>query len=505
MVNSNQSPLRNDNAVELDMLLGFMKELIIPYVDSASDKEASVVEFYPPEKLEKLVDFSLPENAGGVEGAFKSIKETLKYSVNGWNPRFMDKLYAGTNPIGVISELLIATLNSNVHVYHVSPVLTMMEIHVTRAVGQLLGMGANAGGLLCPGGSASNQLAMVTARNTLYPSIKDTGYMPRPFNPAAEYGKLKIFTSKHSHYSIDKSAQVMGLGVDNIVKVPVDEDGKMQVSALEKSILESIELGETPFFINATAGTTVMGAFDPIEEISAIAKKYNCWLHVDGSWGGSVVFSEKVMKEKSWLVGSHLADTFTMNPHKLLGVPLQCSMLLTPHDGNLLFAKHNTLKADYLFHGNPYDLGEGTLGCGRRPDAAKIFLSWKYYGRCGLGDRVDQALATAEKFAYRVKERESKGFKLVKDPCPFLQVCFWYVPPALTNKPADQVDLSKITRTLHKKINHSGEFMIDYAPLEGIPDFFRIVINAPTVDCDRDLVRLLDVVERVAKEVDWEN
>jgi glutamate decarboxylase len=167
-------------------------------------------------------------------GAFKSIKETLKYSVNGWNPRFMDKLYAGTNPIGVISELLIATLNSNVHVYHVSPVLTMMEIHVTRAVGQLLGMGANAGGLLCPGGSASNQLAMVTARNTLYPSIKDTGYMPRPFNPAAEYGKLKIFTSKHSHYSIDKSAQVMGLGVDNIVKVPVDEDGKMQVSALGK-------------------------------------------------------------------------------------------------------------------------------------------------------------------------------------------------------------------------------------------------------------------------------
>jgi glutamate/tyrosine decarboxylase-like PLP-dependent enzyme len=110
----------------------------------------------------------------------------------------------------------------------------MMEIHVTRAVGQLLGMGANAGGLLCPGGSASNQLAMVTARNTLYPSIKDTGYMPRPFNPAAEYGKLKIFTSKHSHYSIDKSAQVMGLGVDNIVKVPVDEDGKMQVSALGK-------------------------------------------------------------------------------------------------------------------------------------------------------------------------------------------------------------------------------------------------------------------------------
>jgi glutamate decarboxylase len=165
---------------------------------------------------------------------FKSIKEALKFSVNSWNPRFMDKLYAGTNPIGVISELLIATLNPNAHVYHVSPVLTMMEIHVTQAAGQLLGMGDKAGGLLCPGGSASNQLAMVTARNTLFPSIKDTGYLPRPFNPSAEYGKLKIFTSQHSHYSIDKAAQVMGLGVDNIVKVPIDQDGKMQIAALGK-------------------------------------------------------------------------------------------------------------------------------------------------------------------------------------------------------------------------------------------------------------------------------
>lgn len=166
---------------------------------------------------------------------FNTIKDALQFSVNSWNPRFMDKLYAGTNPIGVISELLIATLNSNVHVYHVSPVFTLMEMHVTNQVGRLLGLGEKAGGLLCPGGSASNQLAMVTARNTLFPSIKDTGYLPRPFNPSAEYGKLKIFTSRHSHYSIDKAAQIMGLGVDNIEKIPVDDNGKMNIAQLGKS------------------------------------------------------------------------------------------------------------------------------------------------------------------------------------------------------------------------------------------------------------------------------
>src|SRR6202035_3157745 len=129
------------------------------------------------------------------------------------------------------------------------------------------------------------------------------------------------------------------------------------------------------------------------------------------------------------------------------------------------FSKHNTLKANYLFHGNPYDLGEGTLGCGRRPDAVKMFLTWKYYGRRGLGDRIDQALATAGKFSMRGKEREAKGFGLVKDPCPFLQICFWYIPPVFASKAQDEIDLSKITRTIHQRINQSGEFMIDYAPL----------------------------------------
>lgn len=112
----------------------------------------------PPEELYKVVDFALPDQGAGVEGksvlewlnkivdpcpigTFELIKKTLDNSVNSWNPRFMDKLYAGTNPIGVISEFLLGVLNGNCHVYHVSPVLSLMEIEVTKAVGKLLGMG----------------------------------------------------------------------------------------------------------------------------------------------------------------------------------------------------------------------------------------------------------------------------------------------------------------------------------------------------------------------------
>lgn len=165
----------------------------------------------------------------------------------------MDKLYAGSSPIGVMAELLLAGLNGNSHVYHVSPVFTLMEIHVTRALARLFGFkGERAGGLSCPGGSASNQLAMATARNALFPEIKRHGYFPRPsvkemqelerqgyrvyLGPAVSstYGKLIAFTSSAGHYSLTKAAVVMGLGTDNIVGVPSDSYGAMIPSELGK-------------------------------------------------------------------------------------------------------------------------------------------------------------------------------------------------------------------------------------------------------------------------------
>jgi len=182
------------------------------------------------------------------------VTQTLQYSVNTFSPRFMDKLYAGSSPIGVLAELLLAGLNGNSHVYHVSPVFTLMEIHVTRALARLFGFqGELAGGLSCPGGSASNQLAMVTARNSLFPEIKKYGYFPRPSliqqerlrsqgyayhssSSASSYGRLIAFTSSAGHYSLEKSAVIMGLGTESIVSVPCDSYGAMIPSELGKPL-----------------------------------------------------------------------------------------------------------------------------------------------------------------------------------------------------------------------------------------------------------------------------
>ena len=110
---------------------------------------------------------------------------------------------------------------------------------------------------------------------------------------------------------------------------------------LRSAVARAFREGFAPFYVNAGAGTTVLGSYDPFEEISDVCARYGLWMHVDGSWGGSAVFSET---HKSKLRGVHRADSVTVNPHKMLGVPVTCSFLLT---GDLRrFSKAMGLKAE---------------------------------------------------------------------------------------------------------------------------------------------------------------
>ena len=202
--------------------------------------------------------------------------------------------------------------------YQVSPVLTLVEKHVTRSLAALYGFtDIHSGGMSQPGGSAGNCSSIVIARNTLYPHTKTEGIGST---------KYVLFTSKHGHYSLEKAAQMYGFGSDNVRAVPVDETGRMDVGALRKMVVEAKGKGEVPFYVNATAGTTVLGSFDPFDDIAEVCKEHNLWMHVDGSWGGSIVFNKEISAER--LKGVEKADSVVMSPHKMLGVPMTCSFLL---------------------------------------------------------------------------------------------------------------------------------------------------------------------------------
>lgn len=266
-----------------------------------------------------------------------------------------------------------------------------------------------------------------------------------------------------------------GLGTDNVWSVPIDAHGRMIPSELETLITKAKDEGRTPFYVNATAGTTVLGSYDPFTEISAVCKKHNLWLHVDASWGGPVIFSSK---HKHKMSGSHLVDSLAVNPHKMLGVPVTCSFLLGPDLRR--FHKANTLPAGYLFHedsssGEVWDLADLTLQCGRRGDSLKLALTWIYYGASGLEAQVDAAFEVAEYFAKKISVKE--GFVLVSEsPPPCLQVCFYF---AKGGKLAEsKEENTKLTSEIVGSLIPRG-FMVDYAPGEK-GSFLRVVVNRET-------------------------
>jgi glutamate decarboxylase len=346
--------------------------------------------------------------------------------------------------------------------------LTIIEKTTAKTFANLYGFnGPHAGGISTQGGSASNTTSIVIARNTLYPETKAKGNANHDF---------VLFTSAHGHYSLEKAAQMCGFGSSAVCSVPIDSYGQMIPSELETLIQKAKSENKTPFYVNATAGTTVLGSYDPFDAISSICKKHALWLHIDGSWGGPVIFSRT---QKHKMAGSHLADSLAVNPHKMLGVPVTCSFLLGPDLRK--FHKANTLPAGYLFHneGNDdaevWDLADLTLQCGRRGDSLKLALSWIYYGSAGYEKQVDSAFSMASYLASLVAKHQDLVL-VSENPPPCLQVCFYYAPNGKLH--AEKDENTKTTRSIAEKLISSG-FMVDYSPGEK-GSFFRVVINTQT-------------------------
>lgn len=379
--------------------------------------------------------------------------------------------------------------------YKVSPALSVIEKHVSKDLANLFSLhGQHAGGMAQSGGSAANMTALVVARNYTFPDTKTSGNMQRP---------LVLFTSAHAHYSLEKAATICGLGSSALWKVGVDSHGRMIASQLLHDLQKARSMGLVPFFVNATAGTTVLGSFDPLPEIAAICNREKLWLHIDASWGGPVVFSPSLSQR---VRGSHLADSITISPHKMLGVPITCSFLLARD--LRIFWKSNTLPADYLFHdakgqasstsdasmynSEAWDLADLTLQCGRKGDALKFAMAWIFFGSSGYQRRIEHAFCVANNMAARIMEHPD--LVLVGEyPPPCLQVCFFYAPGGGLG---DKGRNSKRTRAIADRLLER-EFLIDFASSED-GAFLRVVVSLETQPETAEC--LLRAIEDIGRE-----
>lgn len=441
-----------------------------------------VVRYLPADALEKKMDLSLPAEGVSADDFVKDIETYLHYSVDTANRQFVNQLYGGFNFPAFIGEMITALTNTSMYTYEVAPAATLIEMTLLRKLNGLVGFKEGDGTFLT-GGSNANLIAMFSARNKACPDIKIKG--------ACGCARLTAFVSEQCHYSFDTAANLLGIGSDQVRKIPTDQDGCMQVEALDAAIRQSVADGETPFFIGATAGTTMLGAYDPIEKIVAAAKKHKIWVHVDGAFGGPVILSRK---HRHLVKGIEQADSFTMDPHKLMNIPLMCSVLLVKERGRLI-RNLTDLDTKYLYHDNDaecLDLGKSSIQCGRRVDSLKLWLAWRYFGDDGYAQRMEKQMALAQYAKGKVEA--IAGLELLAQP-QSVAVCFRY-------QNRNGADTNDFNLELRERLRRSGRSLINYGYWNEALALRYVSANPDAETGDIDL--LFDHIMDIAKQLEEE-
>ena len=378
--------------------------------------------------------------------------------------RFFNQLWGGRNSKAVLGDLLAVMLNTSMYTYKVSGPQIGIEKEIISQICKLIGYGNDSGGTFPTGGSMGNFMALVMARDKKDLAIRNEGLNKR----------MIAYASEESHYSNAKNVSFAGIGRDNLRYISTNSKGEMLAEKLEEKIQEDILKGYLPFYVNATAGTTVLGAFDPIEPLSQICKKYNIWLHVDGAYCGAVIFSPHY---KNLLKGLQNSNSFSFNAHKMMGTPLTCSLLLVNNKKHLLDSFNND--ADYLYQTNSddYNLGKVSFQCGRRNDALKFWSLWKAVGTNGLAKIVDYLFETAN--IAREYVRKNPDYKLYNHENS-LSVCFNY-------RSFDAKDLCT-------KLYQANELLVAYGSFKG-EVFVRLVTVNPKNKKD-DILNVFKILEK---------
>lgn len=467
------------NSKDQELLQDFF-DLIIAYVQNNPLENDAVVNYHHYPALEETFDTHIEAEGLSEKDLLATVQAYLQSAVRTIHPQFFGKSYGAYTVPSLMGEILAAVTNTSIATYVGAPLATVLENALIQKMAQLVGF-QNGDGIFLTGGTQANLVALLCARNQVLPQVKRQGL---------QQNHLVFFVSDQAHYSFISAANILGIGMDNLVRVPANQQGQMDVAALEQAIVTALNHGKIPFLVAATSGTTVLGAFDPIDKIAGITAKYNLWLHVDAAYGGSFILSDR---GKSWFSGCELADSFAWDAHKLMGIPLPCSVILTKNQG-VLYEGCTTCDvskaSSYIFHDYDeaaYDLGKKSLQCTRKVDGVKLWLAWKYYGDRGYSQRMDRLLELAEYTEARIQALPN--LELVF-PRVSVNLCFRYRSPSIT-------DLDDFNRRLRNHLIQQGKPFLNYSTFRG-QGFLRINITNP--DCgESDIDDALETIVAEAK------
>ena len=359
-----------------------------------------------PLRLRKEISsLSILDDEGiGFDAALKEIKEKVMSNLlRTWSRSYMPHLHSPALLESLAAEMIISAFNDSMDSWDQGPAATEIEAKVIKDLLTLYGFDSTKGdGAFTSGGSQSNMTAIIAARDGY---IKERlGWDVKKKGLPSVFPRLRLYTSAISHFSMDKSAHILGLGYDAVRHIPVNERCQVDIPSFEKMVREDIDAGLLPFMAVATLGSTDFGSIDSTDRMREITREYGMRLHLDAAYGSALILSER---ERERLGNVSLADSITIDFHKMFLLPISCSAILFQKKED---TEPFELHADYLNREedeedgfiNLVDKGMQTT---RRFDALKVLFSFKARGRKSYASMIEKDLDNA-RYAYQMLKND---------------------------------------------------------------------------------------------------
>lgn len=437
-----------------------------------------------------------PENGAAemdipqIVAAFRQLAQTmLDRGHNLQNPRYIGHQVPASLPLAGLFDAIVSVTNQVMAVYEMGPWATAVELALIESLGLEIGFTPGTfAGLVTHGGSLANLTGLLAARNLKCPELWTQGPQAKlNSNPV-------ILVSSDAHYSVTRSAGILGIGSENIIKVPLDERRKMNPAALQEQILSCQAENKTIIAVVACACATPIGAFDPLNEIADLCEQHDLWLHVDAAHGGPTCFSTQ---HKHLTAGLHRADSVVFDAHKMMFMPALSAFLFYKNKTHQFSAFQQ--QAAYLFDPSApeiaeYDIGLRTIECTKRANSYALWGIWSLFGKSLFADLVDITFATTRTF-YEMLQQASDFEPLHEPECNI--VVFRYQSDWLNALSLEQQNLFHFK--LRRQLIESGEFYIVHSVINEQAAFRITVMNPLTTEVH--LHQLLNTIRHRADKL----
>jgi aromatic-L-amino-acid decarboxylase len=409
------------------------------------------------------------------------------HSLFNGHPRFWGYITSSPAPIGALGELLAAAVNPNVGAWLLSPMASEIEGQTVRWIAEMLGYSTECGGLFVSGGNMANIVCFLAARQAM------AGWDVR--TKGMNGSRLRVYCSNETHTWIQKAADIAGLGTEAIRWVAVDNEMRVDLSALREQMLNDIEAGDKPAMVVGNAGSVSTGAVDPLPELAALCREFGVWFHVDGAYGGLAAVLPDAPDE---LAGIREADSVAVDPHKWLYAPLEagCALVRDPEKLRAAFAYHPVYYHFGVEATNYFDLG---LQNSRGFRALKVWLALQQVGRSGYEQMISDDIGLARSLFELISQNGE-----VEALTHSLSITtFRFVPLDLDSGTYEAASyLNELNLALLTRLQGSGEAYLSNAVVHGKFALRACIVNFHT--SLPDMEALLPIVLRMGRALDLE-